>query len=90
MPARGGWRDRLEATGRFAPLTETVFSNPVGSDREGLRARIASLSFVAMLPADERQALLDDLSTRLDAEGVGDTVTVPHRTHVLLTAVRPR
>ncbi|HTU94860.1 MAG TPA: class I SAM-dependent methyltransferase, partial [Solirubrobacteraceae bacterium] len=43
------WREALAASGLFTPFAEATFPNPVRVSAEMLRARVASLSFVALL-----------------------------------------
>jgi SAM-dependent methyltransferase len=80
------WREVLGATGLFSPLSEQVFRNPVRVDPDTLRARIASLSFVALLDDEARGRLLDAVSDLVAnrglvaADGLLDT---PYRTHVV-------
>jgi SAM-dependent methyltransferase len=89
---RQGWRAALDATGRFAPLTEQVVPHPVDVDVETLVARVASLSYIAMLPVAERERLLDAVR-RLVADreiaGPDGLITTPYRTHVLSTRALP-
>jgi SAM-dependent methyltransferase len=79
------WRELLGATGLFSAISEEVFPNPVRVDPDTLRARIASLSFVALLDDAPRERLLDDVSDLVArrglvaADGLLDT---PYRTHV--------
>ncbi len=79
------WREVLGATGLFSPLSEQVFPNPVRVDPDTLRARVASLSFVALLDDEARGRLLDAVSALvvghdlLDDDGLLDT---PYRTHI--------
>jgi hypothetical protein len=83
-PARG-WRRALDATGRFAPLTERVVPHPVEVDVETLAARVASLSYIALLPPTRRQRLLDavrDLVTEPGIVKVNGALITPYRTHV--------
>ena len=87
-----GWRRALEATGLFTALTERVVPNPVEVDVETLAARVASLSYIAMLPVAQRERLLDAVR-RLVAErgiaGADGTVSTPYRTHVLYARALP-
>jgi SAM-dependent methyltransferase len=53
------WRGPLEATGLFTPLAEATFPNPARVSLDTLLARVASLSYVALLESDARRALLD-------------------------------
>jgi SAM-dependent methyltransferase len=86
-PSQGNsrWRERLEATGLFSPLSEDVISHVVVSDRDALLARMSSISFIALLPPDDRAQLMIDASELLDRHGVGapgQTFLTPYRTHV--------
>jgi SAM-dependent methyltransferase len=79
------WREALGASGLFSPYRERMFPNPVRVSPETLRARIASLSFVALLDDEPRARLLDEVSALVTerglvaADGLLDT---PYRTHV--------
>jgi SAM-dependent methyltransferase len=79
------WREPLAATGLFSPYEEAVFPNLVRVSIETLRARVASLSFVALLEDAPRQRLLDAVADLVAerglvaADGLLDT---PYRTHV--------
>ncbi len=79
------WREALGATGLFSPYQEQTFPNPVRVRADALRARIASLSFVALLEAEPRERLLDEMSDLVAerglvaADGLLDT---PYRTHI--------
>jgi SAM-dependent methyltransferase len=84
--ATSRWRERLEATGCFAPLQEEVVPHLVLGDRATLLARVSSISFIAMLGGDERRRLLQEIAALLDAHGVGldgAPIEMPHRTHVV-------
>ena len=58
------WRDALTDS-LFGELCSETFANGEVLDLERLLARIASWSHVASLPADERQALLQEIATHL-------------------------
>jgi ubiquinone/menaquinone biosynthesis C-methylase UbiE len=79
------WREVLGATGLFSPISEQVFANLVRVDADTLRARVASLSFVAVLDDEPRERLLDSVSALVAerglvaADGLLDT---PYRTDV--------
>lgn len=81
-----GWRQALEATGRFTPLAERIIPHPVDVDLDTLAARVASLSYIAMLPAADREQLLGAVR-RLVAErgvaGADGLIRTPYWTHVL-------
>jgi SAM-dependent methyltransferase len=83
------WRLELEATGRFGPLSERTVANPVRVDLATLRSRVASLSFVAMLPDVNREQLLDEVAALVSRHGAaaGDgTIETPYVTHVVWTS----
>ena len=82
----GGWRAALEVTGRFTSLEEEVFAHPVQVNLETLQARVASLSYVAMMESGARGRLLGAVSDLAHERGLvaadGHLVT-PYRTHVV-------
>ncbi|HSI97164.1 MAG TPA: class I SAM-dependent methyltransferase [Gaiellaceae bacterium] len=63
----GEWRKPFVGS-PFEELRQVAFDNPQIVDREGLLAFFASMSWVAVLPEDERTGLLDEVRGRLDAE----------------------
>jgi SAM-dependent methyltransferase len=84
-PHRGGtpshrddWRAAFERTTLFGPLEERRFANEHIQDPDGLADRVASISFIASLPADERERVVA-AARGLAADG---PVTVPYRTEV--------
>jgi SAM-dependent methyltransferase len=86
-PHRHGrrWRSALEETRLFTDLRDEVFRHPVEVDLETLRARVASLSYVAMMEADRRSRLLDavcDLVRERGLVAAGGRLVTPYRTHV--------
>lgn len=86
------WPEELDATGYFTPFHERVVPNPQTSDLAGLRHRTASMSAIAALPADEREALLDAFDALLVERGItpGQELAVPMRTVVRWAHVRER
>ena len=82
------WRAPLEATGRFAPLSLRSFPHVQRLDRAAMAARVLSVSFIAVRPPEEQEAvrvavdrlLDDDPATRGRAE-----VDLPYRTDVFWT-----
>ena len=82
-PTSGGRRSA--ATGLFSPYQEAMFPNPVRVDVDTLRARVASLSFVALLDDAPRERLLDavsDLVAERGLVGADGLLDTPYRTHV--------
>jgi SAM-dependent methyltransferase len=87
-PRRHGrdWREPLAATGLFTPLSERVVANPIRVDADTLAARIASMSYIAMMDDDRRTALLNDIGELVSARGVVGAdggIETPYDTHVL-------
>lgn len=65
--ASGEWKQPF-AVSPFEELVETAFENARVTDREGLLTFFASMSWVAVLPEDERASLLDEVSGHLTAD----------------------
>jgi SAM-dependent methyltransferase len=57
----GAWRRAFEVTSLFAPLGEREIDHAQELDLEGLLERTASISYIAALPPDERQATLGEV-----------------------------
>jgi SAM-dependent methyltransferase len=80
------WREALAATGLFSEAREETFPNPVRVTLDTLRARIASLSFVALLDERPRTELLDEVSRLVQDRGLigaDGMIDTPYRTHVV-------
>jgi SAM-dependent methyltransferase len=60
-PQRGtsGWREQLEAAGRFGPLSDRRIPHVVHGSLDVLLARTASISFIATLSESERASVLE-------------------------------
>jgi len=75
----------IEASHRFGPVTRTEFHFTQPLDRQGLVDRVASRSYVRVLPDDERAAFL--------AEVVGfagtleEPITMPYNTQLFTATV---
>ncbi len=52
------WRDALDGSPLFGPITEHSFRHVQRTDLEGLIARVASISFIETLPANTREDVL--------------------------------
>jgi SAM-dependent methyltransferase len=72
------WRAAFGRTALFAPLEEHVFANEQRLDADGMEARVASISFIASLPDDERARVAEAAR----ALAAGGPVTVPYRTEL--------
>jgi SAM-dependent methyltransferase len=80
------WRDAaLGARAGFGPLHSATFRHEQAITPEGVVARIASVSHVAVLPPAKRQRVLDEvrtvLATHPDATG-RDELRIPYRVDV--------
>lgn len=74
----GRWQDAFERTILFGPLVERRFSNSQELDGEGLAMRFGSVSFVAALPDDERNEVLE----RLRALAANGSATINYLTEL--------
>jgi SAM-dependent methyltransferase len=85
------WRESFAASRLFGGLQHAAFRNVQRTDAAGLRARIASVSFVADLPPAAREALLDDVVRIAQAETVtaAGGIEVPYVTDVFWCRRRP-
>jgi ubiquinone/menaquinone biosynthesis C-methylase UbiE len=77
-PAAGDdWRTRLEATRRFTPFEAEAATHEQTLEAEAFVAQAASWSWVATLPGEERQALLDRVRALAERHA---PIVVPYRT----------
>lgn len=79
------WQARLQDTELFTPLSERVLPNLLPGDLDTLLARVASLSFIAAMPASPRQRLLAEVARLVDEQGIvapDGSLETPYRTHV--------
>jgi SAM-dependent methyltransferase len=87
-----GWRERFEAAARlFEPLEEVLVHANQETDRAGVLARVASISFIADLPEADRREVLDEVGRILDghpATRTAATLATPHRIEVCWTHKR--
>lgn len=87
------WREAIERSRLFGPITEHWFDHTQRLDRDGLLARIASISFIEILPDDVRVGVLAEamrfLDTHPDTKG-RTSFALPYHTVVYVTeAVAP-
>jgi SAM-dependent methyltransferase len=73
--------DALAATGAFTALERAEFPNVHRTDRAGLLANIASISYVALLPDAQRRVLLDRIDAVLREHGA-EQLALPLRTEL--------
>ena len=81
----GTWRAAFDRTSLFGPLEEKEFPNAQTLDAEALGARVGSISFIAALPALDREQVLGAVRA-LAQRG---PVTVPYVTEVQVADRRP-
>jgi SAM-dependent methyltransferase len=84
----GAWRQALESSPLFGPIEEHWFEHTQRTDRDGLLARVASISFIETLPDDERVAVLAEsmrfLDTHPQTKG-RTTFALPYNSVVYIT-----
>lgn len=85
----GAWREALERSLQFGPITEHWFDNLQRVDIDGLLARVGSISFIETLPAVERDAVME--RSRRFVESHPDTkgreiLELPYHTVVYIAA----
>ncbi|HEX7168143.1 MAG TPA: class I SAM-dependent methyltransferase [Acidimicrobiales bacterium] len=78
----GGWERAMADHGGFTPMERVELAHEHPVDRELMRARVASTSYVSMLPDSERAAVLAEIDAIVDEAGLGETFTEPYRTEV--------
>jgi SAM-dependent methyltransferase len=76
------WRDAFDATPAFSPLTSTAFRHDHVTDRDGVIARLTSISFIARGPQDSRDALVDYARGVLDAAALPERFVLPYNCYV--------
>ncbi len=82
----GAWRAAFERTELFTPLEEAHFAYDQQMDADRLVLRLASMSFIAVLPAGERQQILD--RAREVVAHLGERFVLPHVVDVFWCARR--
>lgn len=84
----GRWRLAFAETSLFAEARERSFRHEQIMDRETALARVASVSYIAALPPEEREQLLEEVRQLLDTHPQTrgrDAVALPYRTDVYWT-----
>lgn len=84
----GAWRAALDDSPLFSPLERASFHHVQRLPPEGVVARVASVSFVAALPAGKRARVLDHVRRLLERDPVTrgrPLVELPYRTDVFWT-----
>lgn len=83
--AAGAWREAFAHTDLFGPLHRRRFRLAHEVDREAVVERVASISFVAALPAAERNRVFAEVRAMLDADLTTrgrERLVIPYRTGV--------
>jgi SAM-dependent methyltransferase len=89
--ASGRWREAFSATELFTPLEARQFAHAQEASLEIVQARIASTSFIAALPEEERRRVLRQVEDLLRAHGLANSeapALLPYRTDVFWCARR--
>jgi SAM-dependent methyltransferase len=76
------WREAFTESAGFSPLHTATFRHEQQSGRDGLVARVMSISFVAAGPQAPRDELETQLRAACDAAGVGEQFGLPYNTFV--------
>jgi SAM-dependent methyltransferase len=82
---REAWREAFERTTLFGPLEHRRFRLEHELDREGIVARVTSVSFIAALPDDERKRIAERVRELLASDPAvrgRERVVLPYRTDV--------
>ena len=84
----GAWRVALESSPHFGPITEHSFGYVQHVDLDGLIARVASISFIEILPDEERDDVLARarrfIETHPETKDL-ETFALPYRTALYVT-----
>jgi ubiquinone/menaquinone biosynthesis C-methylase UbiE len=81
----GAWRDAFARSALFTSLEKRSVRHEQRLDREGVVDRALSISFIAMLPDQERGRVTDEIRALLDRDPATrgmQEVVVPYRTDV--------
>lgn len=77
----GEWHRAFAATDLFGSLHRLRFPHEQRLDQEGLARRVASMSFIARLPRDEREGILQEVrALGREAAGEDGAVLLPYDT----------
>lgn len=87
----GGWREAFDRVALFEPLANASFAHVQRGNAETIVDRVASISYIAAAPDEDRQRVLDAIRELLatDSDTADkDTIELPYRADVYWT--RPR
>lgn len=84
------WREAFRDSPYFTPIQHADFRNVQRVDVAGLRARIASVSFIAASPTERREEMLATAVDRVMGFGLDpERIEIPYRTDVFWARSRP-
>lgn len=78
----GGWERAIAEHGGFTAVQRAGFRHEHPSDRDSLRARVASTSYVSALPDERRAAVLAEVDAIADDAGLAHQFVEPYKTEV--------
>ncbi|MDP1793679.1 MAG: class I SAM-dependent methyltransferase [Acidimicrobiales bacterium] len=76
------WKDAFTPDAGFSPLLTTTFRHDHQTDRDGLVARVVSISFVARGPQSERDVLEAHIHKVCDDAGLPERFALPYNCFV--------
>ena len=88
----GAWRRAFELLHLFEPIEEAVFEHVQRGSAETIVDRVGSISYIASMPEDRRQAVLADVRTLISTDPATagrDVIELPYRSRIFRTRPRP-
>jgi SAM-dependent methyltransferase len=76
------WRKAFVPGNGFGPLTSVTFRHDHPTDRDGIVARVTSISFVARGPQEQRDALTQHILKVCDDFGLPERFVLPYNCYV--------
>jgi ubiquinone/menaquinone biosynthesis C-methylase UbiE len=76
------WRDAFDDDSGFSPLTSATFRHDHPTDRDGVVARVTSISFVARGPEEQRRRLEEHVRRVCDDAGLPERFVLPYNCFV--------
>ncbi|HZY91259.1 MAG TPA: class I SAM-dependent methyltransferase [Thermoplasmata archaeon] len=79
------WKAPFAASGLFEPIAEAEFSLVQRADLETMLDRVRSVSFIALLPSAEQEAVIGEVRRLIDGSPEAwdhGAVVLPYRTHL--------
>ncbi|HVV36268.1 MAG TPA: class I SAM-dependent methyltransferase [Acidimicrobiales bacterium] len=76
------WRAAFDDASGFGPLRTATFRHDHPTDRDGLVARVTSISFVARGPAEQRERLVRHVLAVCDEAGLPERFALPYNCYV--------